>query len=262
MLLNTIENTFFVGKFVYFYEELPSTNEEAVRMLSENTRLADGTMVVTYQQTAGRGQMGTSWLSEPNENIAMSVIFFPHFLPIHHQFDLNKAISLALAETVEQVLENEKVRVKIKWSNDIFLNDQKTAGILIQNTLTNNHISASVVGIGLNVNQTLFSDDLPHATSLNLVSPQRYSLTSIVKKLAKNIEIRYLQLKNQKYDLLHEDYLHRLYRKGEITLFERTHDHTFFQGTIQTVNERGELLILNLETKKTEIFNLKEVRIK
>lgn len=244
--------TLFIGKELHDFSSLPSTNTYATELLSKSNPL-DGTVILTYNQTAGRGQIGSKWESAPDKNVSMSVILHPNFLAAQEQFNLNAVVSLAIFDVVS--LHAKKVRVK--WPNDIYIGKKKVAGILIQNTLTGKNIQSSIVGIGLNVNQTEFTSDAPNPTSLKLETGKEIVLSQIVQEIAQALEKRYLQLKSGKSKLIRMEYIAHLYRFGKPFTFQRT-DETYFTGIITGISSLGKLVI-DTETGEEE-FGLKEVR--
>lgn len=126
-----------------------------------------GTAVMTREQTAGRGQRGNSWEAEPGKNITMSLMLHPEGLHPARQFVISQAVSLAIVEMLDSYVPD----VSIKWPNDIYVGDRKICGILIENAITGSSITRCIVGIGLNVNQTLFLSDAPNPVSLRQLLP-------------------------------------------------------------------------------------------
>ena len=269
-----IKNTLFVGKVLKYFESASSTNALAAEWLQNGQNeivtaskaWQEGVVFFTFHQTAGRGQYGNKWKSEPHQNIAISIVLTPSFLNPREQFHLNKAISLAIYDIVSQfVSANEALSlrgtkqtgvVSIKWANDIYIKDKKVAGILIQNSLSGANIQSSIIGIGLNVNQLHFPN-LPHATSLKIETGKDFDLMEIIEKVCQSIEHRYLQLKTRNFNKIHDEYISKLYRWGEDALYQYP-DGTYFQGKIVGVNEAGKLCI---ESKKgIENFDIKEVK--
>lgn len=263
--MNTIKNTLFIGKVLHHFEELPSTNAYAAELLNSNAnnKGLDGLVVTTFNQTAGRGQMGNTWVSEANQNLAFTVVLNPSFLQIREQFNLNKAISLAVHDFVSQMLtKNEQSAsltegvVKVKWANDIFVFDKKVSGILIQNIISNNQISSSIIGIGVNVNQTNFSR-LPTATSLKNIKKCDFDLYNCVETLSHCLEKRYFQLKSRDFNNLHTEYLEKLFRFEEEAVFQDLHN-TYFRGKIVGVSDTGKLVIEKKDG--LSFYDLKEVK--
>ena len=139
-----------------------STNKYAVEMIAKSKPI-EGTVISASFQYEGRGQIGRFWESEAEKNITCSTILRPDFLEASDQFQLNIAISLALHDFISHFLDNKDV--KIKWPNDIYVGDKKIAGILLQNSLIGKKVNSTIVGTGININQTEFSGDVPNPTS-------------------------------------------------------------------------------------------------
>ncbi len=248
-----IENTLFVGKVLLHFEELASTNDYANELLSKSKPI-EGTVISTFRQTAGRGQIGSKWESEPDKNLSFSTILYPTFLSPREQFWLNIAVSLAVRAFVAKY--TEKV-VKIKWPNDIYVENRKICGILIQNSITSQFLQSSIIGIGVNVNQTFFSENAPNATSLALETGRAFSLHELLESLCQQLEKQYLHLKNSpERHTLHKKYLSHFYRYQTLTDFRHA-DGSIFRGTIIGINEIGQLLIE--VNGQLEAFNIKEI---
>ena len=251
--MNTIQKTLFIGKKYHHFSELASTNEYAKRLLSKSKPL-DGTVISTYRQVAGMGQGGSFWESEPDKNISMSVILHPHFINAQEQFILNQAVALGVLDFVKKYI---NVGAKIKWSNDIYIFDKKIAGILIQNTLISKHIQSSIIGVGININQTIFESDAPNPTSFKLETQKDFDLDELLEMLCWKIETRYLQLKTDATQKLKAEYLENLYRYMEDVLYQLP-DGEIFTGRIIGVASFGKL---SLQTQKgIQNFNTKEVK--
>jgi BirA family biotin operon repressor/biotin-[acetyl-CoA-carboxylase] ligase len=248
------KNTLFVGKVFLHFPTLNSTNQYALNLLAKS-RPSEGTVISTYRQVSGRGQIGRKWEGEPDKNIAISLILYPSFLAVRQQFLLNQAMALATADFLTKYSEKT---VKVKWPNDIYIEDRKVAGILIQNTLSGTRFQSSVVGIGVNVNQEAFPETLPNPTSLKRETGREYDLGSSTSTLCHCLEARYLQLKSGQEQRLKADYLERLYRRGQKTAFYPANGNVFY-GTIQGLNEQGKLLI-EMENGEREVFDLQSIR--
>ncbi len=250
-------NTLFVGKVRQHFAELPSTNVFAQEWLAQH-RAAEGTLISTDHQTQGRGQMGNRWESAAGQNMALSFIFYPHFIAAHQQFDLNRAVALAVADFVRQQLPTAIAQtVSVKWSNDIYVGAEKIAGILIQNTLNGNYLQNTIVGIGVNVHQCIFPSGLQNATSLYLQTQQSFDLEILTQQLCQTLEQRYLQLKAHKN--LADEYHAQLYQLGEWATYRRLADDTLFVGRITGVQATGQLQIEDLN-KRTHLFEVKQIK--
>ena len=212
----------------------------------------EGTVIITDNQTAGRGQRGNSWEASTGENLTFSLILKPNFLKASDQFQLNVAISMGVFDFLSEFIDEN---LKVKWSNDIYYGDKKMGGILIENSLQGYQIGHSIIGIGLNINQTEFSNKA--ATSLRKITqnPLKYDLSELLKKLLESIEINYLKIKNNDYNLLKIKYLNNLYRFEEYHYFRKNGQQ--FTGKIIGINETGKL---GIETNGNVIyFDFKEV---
>jgi birA, biotin-[acetyl-CoA-carboxylase] ligase region len=242
-------NTLFVGQNLVFVPECHSTNTLAIE-LSQKATVVEGTVVITHHQTKGRGQRGNGWETAAGMNLTFSLLLHPSFLDVAHQFFLTKVISLALIDFLTDVLRKECL---IKWPNDIMVEEKKICGILIENNLSSNRISQSVVGIGLNVNQTSFQ--ISTATSMALASSHSFNLNTQLSLLLEKIEGRYLQLRAGKFQELKEAYHQNLYWRGEIHQFETRGE--IFSGEIKGVDDLGKLIVHNGSDR---VFDLKEIR--
>jgi BirA family biotin operon repressor/biotin-[acetyl-CoA-carboxylase] ligase len=215
----------------------------------------EGTVISTYVQTEGRGQIGASWLAEPGRNLSLSVILYPHFLAIRQQYLLNQTVALGVLEFIAKYSEKSG---KIKWPNDIYAGEKKIAGILIQNTLSGATLQSSVIGVGVNVNQRVFSPELPNPTSLALETGRDHDLETLIDPLCRCLEARYLQLRAGSYSAIQADYLDRLYKHGEENTFYYPTGQAF-RGRIAGVNEQG-LLLIDKDDGQQEAFDLKAVK--
>lgn len=152
----------------HHFKELTSTN---LWMKENATSLGNFDMVTADFQTAGRGQRGNGWESAPGENLLMSMLFRPDSLHAKDQFLISKIASVAVAKVVEQLLPSG-TEVKIKWPNDIYVNEKKVCGMLVENSIGQDaSIQHSVIGIGLNLNQMEFMSDAPNPASLRQFVP-------------------------------------------------------------------------------------------
>jgi BirA family biotin operon repressor/biotin-[acetyl-CoA-carboxylase] ligase len=244
--------TLFTGQNLLWMDEVDSTNS-VLMGLAKNEKLAHGSVVCSYNQTAGRGQRGNSWQSEPNKNITASVYYQLGALPVANAFVLNKIVSLAVADTLKTIMPNQSV--KIKWPNDIFVDNKKIAGILIENTLKQDAIAYTIIGVGININQEKF--DVPTAVSVKNILGIDYDLNSALNIFLENLEALYLQLRSAKTGELNKGYFASLYKLSELQKFQQA-DNTF-EATIEGVNEHGKL-ILKKKNGTAETYNFKEIK--
>lgn len=229
-----------------------STNDIAAEMIQSGINVFEGTVIITDNQTAGRGQRGNVWEASIGENLTFSVILKPAFLKASDQFQLNVAISLGVFDFLSEFIDEN---LSVKWSNDIYYEDKKMGGILIENTLQGYNIGYSVVGIGLNINQMEFGN--LRATSLRKASqnPLKYDLSEMLTKLLENLEKNYLRIKQGDYESLKNRYLANMYRFQEYHYFRR--NGQMFTGQIIGIDETGKL---GIETEGMVLyFDFKEV---
>ncbi|MDO5977925.1 biotin--[acetyl-CoA-carboxylase] ligase [Flavivirga spongiicola] len=233
---------------------IDSTNSY-LRKLSAEETVDDYTTVIAKKQTQGRGQMGTVWSSQASKNLTFSVFKDVSQLHLEHPFYISIITSLALLKTLQFFSIS---RLSVKWPNDILSEDKKICGILIENVIKQNKINASVIGIGLNVNQTKF-ENLPKASSLKMISGKIFDLDEIVHVILKNLKYYFLLLKKGQYDVLKEDYEAYLFRKNKPSTF-KDKEGTVFSGFIEGISESGNLQVL-LEDDIIKEFDLKAITL-
>lgn len=239
-----------MGKKIISLPSCESTNT-VLASLSDANRLEEGTVVITENQTKGRGQAGNQWVTEPGANLTFSVLLKPIFLEPGRQFFLNMMVGLAVCDTIKSVAGWPAL---VKWPNDVLVNDKKACGILIENQLHGQQFVQAVVGIGLNVNQEKFSYE--GAASLKNLTKRIFDKTAVLEVLLENLEKRYDQLKKGEFELLTTEYHELLYRRAEQHAYEA--DGKDFFGIITGVDEIGRLCIdTNSGERK---FNFKEVK--
>ncbi|GHA70697.1 biotin--[acetyl-CoA-carboxylase] ligase [Pontibacter akesuensis] len=228
-------STLFMGQQLRFLPVCESTNSEAYQLLIKN-EATEGCTILTHNQTGGRGQRGNSWQAEPGQNITLSVILSPSFVAVRQQFNLNMAVSLGVLDLLrEQGLQ----QAQVKWPNDLYFEDKKLGGILIENTINSQSLQHSIVGIGLNVNQRTFP--YPTATSMANVCGHTLDLEKTTMRLLEHLERRYLQLRSGHTARLKYEYLQALYRYQEQHTFRV--DNREVQGQIVGVGEDGKLAL-------------------
>lgn len=226
-----------------------------LRELNGNKPLTDFTIVTANYQSEGRGQMGTKWQSQASKNLIASVFVNVSYLPIQKSFYISMATSLALLETINHF---NLRRLYVKWPNDIMADNQKIAGILIENIVKKQKIEASIIGIGLNVNQLDFSD-LPKAASMKTITGVHYDIDAVLNAMVKNLEKQLQYLKFGASIGLKENYEAALFRKDKPSTFEDKQGHRF-SGYIKGVTESGLLQIL-LEDNVLKNYDFKKVKL-
>lgn len=192
---------------------LDSTASTSSYLAGIATDAPHGTVVMAREQTAGRGQRGNSWEAEPGKNITLSLLLRPTGLHPGRQFIISQAVSLAIVEMLEHFVANP---VTIKWPNDIYVDDRKICGILIENTITGSTIDRCIVGIGLNVNQAEFHSDAPNPVSLHQLGPKiEYDVQALGRAMVSDILDRVdAALAGSDTDRLAEEYFARLWRNS------------------------------------------------
>jgi BirA family transcriptional regulator, biotin operon repressor / biotin---[acetyl-CoA-carboxylase] ligase len=240
-----------IGNLIVRLEVTDSTNNYANRQIRENG-LSEGTVFLAHEQTAGRGQQKNVWESETGENLLFSIVLYPDFLEIRRQFMLSKVVTLGIYKALNKYVDS----LKIKWPNDIYAGDQKLGGILIENSIMSGLLKNAVVGIGLNVNQTVFYSDAPNPVSLQLLTNQHYDCEVILSEILSGINWYYSVLRDGQEDVIDQEFISVLYRLNEKHFYKA--DDEVFEGEIIGVNEIGQLQIRKQDGKVME-FHFKEV---
>lgn len=244
-------NNLCIGNVLLEINECDSTNHFAKTLWSKSEPI-EGTVVLTDKQTEGKGQFGNKWQTEPYQNLTFSIILKPSFLKPEQQFMLSKIVSLACIESLNHFSDKKFI---IKWPNDVYFQKQKIGGILIENTLSANKIVSSIVGIGLNINQTVF-ENLPRAASLKNIAGKDFDLKKILSFLLKRLDVYYFDLKKGKNKAINEAYLSNLLGFNDTMVFNEK--GVLFKAKINGVNELGQLL-LELENGYERAYSFKEV---
>jgi len=241
-----------IGQNTIYLDKVASTNDYLRELLSNFKPLAEGTAILAEEQFRGKGQRGSTWISEPGKNLTTSILLKPHFLPIAQQFALSATIAIATANWLKS--KTTEV-VTVKWPNDIYVNSKKITGILIENKLKGSKIEASIIGIGVNINQINF-DTATTITSLAcLTDRQNYNIKELAQELFQFIQQEYQTLDKQGSQ-------HQLDRYNEL-LFWKGKEKSFLiagtkkMGIIQQVSMDGKLLVLVENTLQE--FDIKEI---
>lgn len=197
-------------------------------------------------QPQGRGRQGKSWESEPDKNLLFSVLLYPQIHP-SMQFDVCRSVSVAVAEFIKETFSIENVY--IKWPNDIYINDKKLVGILIEHFLSQDIINYSVAGIGININQKEFSSALPNPTSIYLETGEVHSLEFCLEKVMDKIK----QVFMRHADILEKQYMDYLYKQNVFSqyILPKISDEPLLLK-ITGVNKMG---LLQLEDKENRLYS-------
>lgn len=231
----TETNNLLFGKVLVQLPQTDSTNSYAKQLLTKS-KPAEGTAIIAYQQTQGRGQFGNTWHTEAGKNLILSVIAYPRFVPAATQFDLSRVVALAVQNTLEEYLTET---VNIKWPNDVYSSGKKLSGILIENTLQGPSMADSVMGIGINVNQHTFPETLQQASSMCLLEGKEFELNQVFHTLMGRMEYWYMALRNGQTDRIRAAYLDCLYQYHEVRNY--LIDGLPVSGIIMGVLPSGEL---------------------
>lgn len=221
-------------------EEVKSTNTWLLGALaSSEERLPEGTVVYTKRQTAGRGQVGNSWESEPDKNISFSLLLRPEFLPIPQQFVISELCSLGILRGLQALGVKD---LSIKWPNDIYAGDDKICGILIENRLMGGLLAESVLGVGINVNQEKWVGNAPNPTSLLLQGVETTPET-VLEIVVEQISALYAKLQNENdgASSIHKMFVAQLYRRNGFYSYADAATGELFEAELFDVDPQGPL---------------------
>lgn len=196
-------------------------------------------------QSSGRGHKDNSWISEPEKNILLSTLIYPS-VSAENQFLINMSISLGILEFCKGIIDSEDL--SIKWPNDIYYKDKKLGGVLIEHTIIGDSILFSIVGIGLNINQSVFPESLPNPVSIFQINQKEYNINQCIRNLLDTIIRKY---NNGVFDekSIRNEYLGALYRYGEPHAF--LYKGTQIEASIIDISKHG---MLCLKTSENEII--------
>ena len=244
-------DTLFVGKNCFKLDEISSTNDWLMTRIS-NQKFHEGTVAFASVQTNGKGQRGSQWFSQPYKSLTFSVLLKPSFLSPIHAFDLSICVALALSDSLNKL----RSGFKIKWPNDIYFEDKKIAGVLIENQMNRSVYQNAVVGIGLNVNQLHF-DELSNAISLKQIIGIEFPVEKVMEHICKSLEARYLMLRSGHFKDLKNAYMSNLYGLNKLQSFMV--DNKKLNGKIIDVLRNG-FLQIELMDGKIRDYDIKEIK--
>lgn len=196
----------FLPEQILKFDSLSSTNDY-LKEAAGKGNLPEGTVVWAMVQTKGKGQHNNIWLSEPGQNLTLSILLKPQNLLAAEAFQLSKSITLAVYNTISHFVSGN---IGIKWPNDLFIDQRKISGILIENSIVGDKVKQCIVGIGVNVNQTIFHSE-NNPTSLANHKRERFVLEEVANVLLNNISDEYLRLQLNAYKNIDEEYFLKLY---------------------------------------------------
>lgn len=231
------KNNLIIGNVLNHINQCDSTNLYVKDILTKSKPL-EGSVFYTDNQTAGRGQFGNLWQSEQGQNLTFSIVIYPKFLNVDMQFYLSKIVCIAIVDALNNLT---NMPIAIKWPNDIYYKNKKLGGILIENQLSNNQISNSIIGVGINVNQEDFAG-LPNATSLYNIVKYLFNKKKVLEIILENLDAQYIKLLSKLFDKIDEDYHNRLLNYQEnFNFIEKKQEKI---GFLSKVNNSGQLEVL------------------
>ena len=236
-----------IGHKIVYLDSVDSTNNYVANLV-KSSKIDHGTAIMADVQTAGKGQRGAIWQAEAGENILLSVFLKPDKLSVSQQV----LLTFFAANSIREVLRKIGISATIKWPNDIYVGNKKIAGILIENSISNNHIVHLILGIGLNVNQLNFEG--VNATSIQLETNEYFQRNELLFMLFYQLNKNW-ELITQQSPKLKAEYLVNMFRIHELSGFKI--GEIEIEGTIIGVDENGLLIVEVKGEKKT--FNLKEI---
>jgi BirA family biotin operon repressor/biotin-[acetyl-CoA-carboxylase] ligase len=201
-------------------------------------KVSDGTAYFALDQQQGKGQRARAWSSQPGENIILSVVKSCTSLQLQEQFQLSCAVALACFDLFSAYAGEE---TRIKWPNDIFWRDRKAGGILIENIIKTDKWDKAIIGMGININQTVFEGMEKKAVSLKQITGKTFDPISLAKELCGHLDKRFDQLQQESFDHLLSLFNQHLYKRGETVQFKK--QESPFHAKVDGVNEKGHLLI-------------------
>ena len=233
---------------IYHFDITASTNDDA-----RDEKYREGDVVWADFQTAGRGQRGHEWHSRKGENLTFSVVLEPSFVPIVEQFSVSEVVALSLVD----MLAEYGVEAKIKWTNDIYVGDKKLVGILIEHSLASSALRRTIVGVGINVNQTEFDASLPNPASMAQLLGKELNAEQVLVCFLDHLQRNYEILRGGGAEALHSRYNESLYRKNEYHTYALPGGEKF-SAKIVGVAPSGALRLED-KTGKTKDYLFKEV---
>ncbi len=222
------------SQIVLWTDKCDSTNAEIRKLLKQYDQ--DIITVATNNQEKGRGQRGNSWFSDTNKNLTFSIAISPDKLEIEQQFYISMLTALTAIDTFKSI----GLSATIKWPNDIFINDCKIGGILIEHDISGAYIERSIIGVGINVNQEAFPDYLPNPTSVYTETGETNDISTVLNKFIDIFNDNITRL-NEPRDRIRNEYKHNLFGINRVLKFRDS--EVVFNGKIVDVLPTGEIKI-------------------
>ncbi|MEO6681273.1 MAG: biotin--[acetyl-CoA-carboxylase] ligase [Ginsengibacter sp.] len=217
-------------------QNVDSTNNYAMELIQKNS-ITSGTGVFALHQTDGKGRRGKGWKAMPGQNILLSTVTEMTWQPVSEQFQLSVAVALACRNFISTYV-NE--RVCVKWPNDIFIDDSKAAGVLIENVIKGTLWQWAVIGTGININQDEFEEVDANVTSLKKQTGKEYDVLKLAEDLKTAILQQIKNLKEGKFDQMLLEYNQHLYAKDQLVKLKK--GNVVFETTIHSVSASGQLI--------------------
>ncbi len=233
-------------------EVVDSTNSYLKKLVYDQ-RPEEGSMVIAEFQSAGRGQMGNGWSSEVGKNLLLSIVIYPDGLLANEQFIISRMASLAVKNCLDQFVDD----IRIKWPNDIFWKDKKIAGMLIENDVQGKYIQNSVIGIGININQQGFPEDLPNPVSLWQITGTDNDIDNIADIFVREFFLLYREFQDGKTTQIEDEYMLDLYRVNDYYWFKD--EGGSFKAKIKEVMPSGHLVLETMDEGDLRQYAFKEV---
>lgn len=238
-----------IGSAYIFRKDADSTNSYAAQLMQKGY-ISEGTIIYTNYQSAGRGQKQNTWESEDGKNLLFSIVLYPEFVKPEDQFIISMSVSLGVCDFLKSFIPV----CRIKWPNDIYTGNDKIAGILIENSISENTLKSTIAGIGMNINQEKFSHDILNPVSLKILTGKEHNLDLCLKQIAYFLDKRYKQLLSGTWDEIRNEYRSYLYRLGEWQSYKT--ERGLLYGRIVSVSDTGCLMVEESRNKIHEFrFN-------
>ena len=245
------------SKYKYIHKvirlsQVESTNTY-VRELSNNNPTS-GTVVITACQSKGRGLQNNKWHSGDGQNVTFSLFLRDFKIDIKDIYHLNMIVALAIVDAVKTL----GLNAEIKWPNDIYIGKKKLCGILVENTLTSRSVSATIIGIGLNVNEESFPTNIPNPTSLRLETGVAFDIEDVFERILSAIDIKWDMLLSKDYGTIKKNYIDCLFQYNKVSKYMILKKQMVVDGTIIDVDSNG--LVVLAYDDIIEAFGLKEIK--
>jgi len=238
-----------IGSSFIELQSVDSTNNYARQLISASS-LTDrqdaslhGLAIFSHEQVQGKGQRGKVWTAEKDQNIAISIILKPHTSQPTHQFQLNACVAVAAQNLLTRIVGED---CKIKWPNDLYWQDRKAGGILIESTISGSSTGNyswdwAIAGIGMNINQVVFPSFLNNPVSLKQITGSSFDTVKLAKDFCKLLDEKYTLLLNQGFEPIYQEYVSLLYKLNTVVKFKK--EARNFEALVKTVSKDGQLIV-------------------